>query len=259
MIPVDLEKKIILDIVHVEGTGFGDVKLALCMGVYLGPAVVPALFLAAGAILALFCGGVRAVVNRPRLQRHRRTGIVTLPFARRPRYSASRAAARASSPGSTGSEVSDWRWRVSRQHGSTLLELVAILAISVVLCAIAVPGVAAVRSVFAADAAAERLALVLREAQARAQARGTAVRVSVAGDGRYSVCDVGASGESPVARGEFGAAVASNYPQGTLEFGAAGWPTLPGGVSPRAGHFTIGAASAGHTVVVQLGGCVRCA
>ena len=72
---------------HVEGMGFGDVKLALCMGVYLGPAVVPALFLgfiggatvgvvliggrrgdgktaipfgpflAAGAILALFFGG----------------------------------------------------------------------------------------------------------------------------------------------------------------------------------------------------------
>ncbi|HEY5388893.1 MAG TPA: A24 family peptidase [Thermoleophilia bacterium] len=72
---------------HVEGMGFGDVKLALCMGIYLGPAVVPALFLgfiggavvgvilvgsrrgggktaipfgpflAAGAILALFFGG----------------------------------------------------------------------------------------------------------------------------------------------------------------------------------------------------------
>jgi leader peptidase (prepilin peptidase) / N-methyltransferase len=73
---------------HMEGMGFGDVKLALCMGVYLGPAVVPALFLgviggaavgvvliggrrgdgktaipfgpflAAGAILALFFGGL---------------------------------------------------------------------------------------------------------------------------------------------------------------------------------------------------------
>jgi leader peptidase (prepilin peptidase) / N-methyltransferase len=30
---------------HVEGMGFGDVKMALCMGVYLGGAVVPALFL----------------------------------------------------------------------------------------------------------------------------------------------------------------------------------------------------------------------
>jgi len=147
---------------------------------------------------------------------------------------------------------------VSRQHGSTLLELVTILAISAVLCAIAVPGVAAVRSVFAADAAAERLALVLRTAQARAQAHGAAVRVSVAGDGRYSVCDVGAFGERAVARGELGADVVSNYPQGALEFGAAGWPTLPGGASPRAGHFTIGASTAGRAVVVQMGGCVRC-
>ena len=30
---------------HVEGMGFGDVKMALCMGVYLGASVVPALFL----------------------------------------------------------------------------------------------------------------------------------------------------------------------------------------------------------------------
>ena len=30
---------------HVEGMGFGDVKLALCMGIYLGAAVVPALFI----------------------------------------------------------------------------------------------------------------------------------------------------------------------------------------------------------------------
>lgn len=72
---------------HVEGMGFGDVKLALCMGTYLGVAVIPALFisfisgavvgvalmasqkgdgktaipfgpfLAAGAVLALFVGG----------------------------------------------------------------------------------------------------------------------------------------------------------------------------------------------------------
>ena len=79
---------------------------------------------------------------------------------------------------------------MTRQRGSTLLELVAILAISAVLCAVAVPGVAAVRSVFAAEAAAERLALVLRTAQARAQAHGSAVRVSVAGDGCYSVRDI---------------------------------------------------------------------
>ena len=147
---------------------------------------------------------------------------------------------------------------MSRQHGSTLLELVTLLAISAVLCAIAVPGAAAVRSVFAADAGAERLALVLRDAQARAQERGAVVRVSIAGDGCYSVCDISASGERRVAGGELGADVDSNYPQGTLEFGAAGWPTLPGRANPRAGHFTIGASTAGHVVTVQLGGCVRC-
>ena len=73
---------------HAEGMGFGDVKLGLCMGVYLGAAVVPALFigflsgavigvavmamrkgdgktaipfgpfLAAGAVVALFAGGL---------------------------------------------------------------------------------------------------------------------------------------------------------------------------------------------------------
>lgn len=30
---------------HAEGMGFGDVKLALCMGIYLGTAVIPALFI----------------------------------------------------------------------------------------------------------------------------------------------------------------------------------------------------------------------
>lgn len=40
---------------HVEGMGFGDVKLALCMGIYLGPAVIPALFIGflAGAIIGV--------------------------------------------------------------------------------------------------------------------------------------------------------------------------------------------------------------
>jgi type II secretory pathway pseudopilin PulG len=147
---------------------------------------------------------------------------------------------------------------MSRQDGWTLLELITILAISAVLCAIAVPGVGAVRGVFAADAAVDKLALVLRDAQARAQAYGEAVRVSVNGDGCYTVCDVSPSGERRVAGGELGVDVESNYPQGTLEFGAAGWPALPGRTSPRAGHFTIGTSTPGHVVVVQMGGCVRC-
>ena len=40
---------------HVEGMGFGDVKLALCMGIYLGAAVVPALFIGflSGAVIGV--------------------------------------------------------------------------------------------------------------------------------------------------------------------------------------------------------------
>jgi leader peptidase (prepilin peptidase)/N-methyltransferase len=40
---------------HVEGMGFGDVKLALCMGVYLGAAVAPALFIGflSGAVIGI--------------------------------------------------------------------------------------------------------------------------------------------------------------------------------------------------------------
>ena len=44
---------------HVEGMGFGDVKLALCMGVYLGAAVVPALFIGflSGAVIGVILAG----------------------------------------------------------------------------------------------------------------------------------------------------------------------------------------------------------
>ena len=40
---------------HMEGMGFGDVKMALCMGIYLGAAVVPALFVGfvAGAVVGV--------------------------------------------------------------------------------------------------------------------------------------------------------------------------------------------------------------
>jgi prepilin-type N-terminal cleavage/methylation domain-containing protein len=148
--------------------------------------------------------------------------------------------------------------RMARQRGSTLLELVTVLALGAVLSAVAVPGAAAVRGVFAADAAAERLALVLRTAQARAQASESTVRVSVAGDGRYSVFDVTSSLELPVARGELGVDVDSNYPQGTVDFNGSGWPSLAGGRSPRAGHFAIGGSATARSVIVQLGGCVRC-
>ena len=41
---------------HVEGMGLGDVKMALCMGIYLGVSVVPAFFIAfvGGALIGVF-------------------------------------------------------------------------------------------------------------------------------------------------------------------------------------------------------------
>jgi leader peptidase (prepilin peptidase)/N-methyltransferase len=54
---------------HVEGMGFGDVKMALCMGVYLGAAVIPAVFigfisgaLIGVAVMALQKGGGKTAI-----------------------------------------------------------------------------------------------------------------------------------------------------------------------------------------------------
>jgi prepilin-type N-terminal cleavage/methylation domain-containing protein len=150
---------------------------------------------------------------------------------------------------------------MSRQGGTTLLELLTVIAIIGILVAVVVPGTAAARRAFVGKAAARRLALVLRTAQARAQARVCIVRVSIDGDGGYLVLDIPAEQDAdgaPVAAGELGAAVHTNYPCGTVEFGPRGWPCLPGASSPRAGSFTIGSVSGDPDVVVQLGGCVRC-
>ena len=142
-------------------------------------------------------------------------------------------------------------------QGVTLVELVVVLSVSAVLCCVAVPGVATARRSFRAADAAGRLSLVLRDAQARAQASGTPVRVSVDASGRFSVFTAGGT-LVRTGGGDLGAAVVSNYPGGTVEFGPAGLPTVAGGVSPRAGHFEIDAGVVARSVVLQLGGCVRC-
>jgi prepilin-type N-terminal cleavage/methylation domain-containing protein len=139
------------------------------------------------------------------------------------------------------------------QKGTTMLELVAVLAIVAVLGAVAVPGASRVRAAVSAGEAARRLALVLRSAQAQAQSSASPVRVEVTPGGDYVVSR--ASGAT-VMSGSLGAGVRSTYPGGVLEFGERGWAGLPGATSPRAGHFDIDGTS--DTVTVQLLGCVRC-
>ena len=47
---------------HVEGMGFGDVKMALCMGFYLGAAVIPALFI--GFVAGAVVGSLGLVIEK---------------------------------------------------------------------------------------------------------------------------------------------------------------------------------------------------
>jgi leader peptidase (prepilin peptidase)/N-methyltransferase len=73
---------------HVEGMGFGDVKLALCMGIYLGAAVAPALFISflSGAVIGVIVmavaktGGKTAIPFGPFLA----AGAVTALFVGTP-------------------------------------------------------------------------------------------------------------------------------------------------------------------------------
>ena len=77
---------------------------------------------------------------------------------------------------------------MKRQSGSTLFELVTVMAVAAVFASIAVPSAAHVGSTVVSSAeGARRLALVLRAAQAEAQSRSSSVRVEVDGHGSYVV------------------------------------------------------------------------
>ena len=141
-----------------------------------------------------------------------------------------------------------------RQSGSTLLELVTVMAVVTVFAAIAVPSAAHVGSAISGAEGARRLALVLRAAQSEAQSRGAAVLVEVSAAGDYEV----SAGAALLMSGRLGTPVTSTYPERVIEFSERGWASLPGSASPRAGHFSLQGAGGTATVVVQLSGCVRC-
>ena len=117
----------------------------------------------------------------------------------------------------------------SRDDGSTLFELLTVLAVASVLAAVTVPGAVGVRSAFAGAEGARRLALVLRAAQAEAQSRSVPVRVEVGAGGDYTV--TGAGGDL-VMSGRLGTRVTSTYPDGVLEFTEQGMGAGPRVVKP---------------------------
>jgi type II secretory pathway pseudopilin PulG len=133
-----------------------------------------------------------------------------------------------------------------------------VCAVVGVFCAVAVPSAVGTRRALGADAGARHLALVLREAQARAQASGARTAVQVTPGGDYQVAQAEDEGWRVTERGDLLAPVTTNYPDGRIEFGRAGWPLLAGTVTPRAGSFVVGVAGRTRTVVVQMAGCVRC-
>lgn len=144
-----------------------------------------------------------------------------------------------------------------RQRGYTVIESLVVCALAGLLVSLAVPAASSVRSGLAAGAAARELAVVLRAAQARAQAHGERTRVEVGADGALVALEL--TGDRWVRWGAalLPARVDSNYPGSVIDFVPAGWPTAAGQDTPRAGSFRL-LGPTPHTVVVQMAGCVRC-
>ncbi len=143
------------------------------------------------------------------------------------------------------------------QRGYTLCELLVVLAVAATLAVVTVPGLAWVEGRSAVRADAQRLAFVLRGAQARAAATGDTVRVRLIGQGTGYVCEqTGTAATTVVASGAFGVACSTNYPGAAVEFHEPGWPCSLSG-TPRAGSFTFACNGAQVSVVLQLGGRVR--
>jgi type II secretion system protein H len=143
------------------------------------------------------------------------------------------------------------------QRGHTLCELLVVLAVTATLGGVAVPGLAWVQGRSAVRADAQRLALVLRSAQARAAATGDTVCVRLVDQGRGYVCEQSAAAAGTVVEsGGFDTPCSTNYPGAAVEFREPGWPCGLSG-EPRAGSFTFACAGAQVSVVLQMGGRIR--
>lgn len=136
-------------------------------------------------------------------------------------------------------------------------ELLVVLAVAATLSGVAVPSLAWVEGRAAVRSDAERLALVLRRAQALAAASGDTVIVRLDRQGRDFVCEqTSGSAATTVECGEFHNPCATNYPGDAVEFRVREWPCSLSG-EPRAGSFTFACHGAQSTVVLQMGGRVR--
>jgi len=148
--------------------------------------------------------------------------------------------------------------RARRRAGFTAVELMVTLAVLGIVAAVTVPSAARVEGDAAARAGAQRLALVLRAAQARACADGLPVEVHVDGaDGSYEVIERAPAGPVLLEHGCAGARSTTNYPLGGVEFGPAGWPCSLATHLPRAGSFVFYGGAHSHAVTLQMGGRTR--
>ena len=146
------------------------------------------------------------------------------------------------------------------RRGFTLPELVVTMAVLGILAAVCVPGLVCAEGASGATVAAQRFAVVLRSAQARAAAADGTVEVAVDGSrGQYVVRQgLPGGGYDVVECGDvLPATVTSNYPSDVVRFGPRGFPCALTGAA-RAGTFTFTCSGASRSVVLQLAGRVRC-
>jgi prepilin-type N-terminal cleavage/methylation domain-containing protein len=146
-----------------------------------------------------------------------------------------------------------------RVGGFTLVEIVVVLAVATVLAAITVPSVASVQGRAVVGAAARQLAMLLRRAQAAAQAGATRTQIQLTEGGECTYTELREGVWRYVAGASLGVlSCTTNYPGMAIEFSPRGWPCAAGSAVPRAGSFELSWAGLASKVVVQLTGDVRC-